>query len=197
MQRFVIVVDTQADFMDPKGALPIAGADTLIDRMQAWLAALSDTEVVGVLFTFDTHGAELYPGSAEAEHFPIHCVRGSPGWSNVLDADCIDAAIPRYVLEKGVFNMWSETDLRVETMGTGKSMERDAFFAKLRDSGVADVVVIGVAADFCVRWAIDGLVERRFSVLIPAGLTCGIRKSIEEVLADDFGSAPVRLEAAA
>jgi nicotinamidase-related amidase len=54
MQRFVIVVDTQADFMLADGALPVAGADALIASMQAWLAALRPEETAGILFTFDT-----------------------------------------------------------------------------------------------------------------------------------------------
>ena len=54
MQRFVVVVDTQADFMCADGALPVAGAEALIAPMQRWLASLRPAETAGVLFTFDT-----------------------------------------------------------------------------------------------------------------------------------------------
>lgn len=197
MQRFVIVVDTQVDFMLPEGALPVAGADALIAPMHDWLASLSTDDAMGVLFTFDTHRTELYRGSPEAEEFPIHCVHRTPGWENVLDPGAIDPAIPVYRLEKGVFDMWAEPDLVIEAAATGETIGRDAFFEKLRTSGVTTVTVIGVAADYCVRWAIDGLLARGFAVEVPVGLTRGIARPIEQVVASDFAGAPVRLEAAA
>ena len=51
--QFVIVVDTQVDFMRPDGALPVAGAEALVAPMHAWLATLEPAETAGVLFTFD------------------------------------------------------------------------------------------------------------------------------------------------
>lgn len=197
MQRFVVVVDTQADFMRADGALPVAGAEALIVPMQRWLASLRPAETAGVLFTFDTHSAEAYPASAEAAQFPLHCVRRTPGWANMLDSGAVDPAIPVYRLEKGVFDMWAEPDVAIEAVATGETVARDAFFAALRARGVQDVAVSGVAADYCVRWAIEGLVARAFSVEVPAGLTRGIARPIEQVVAEDFANAPVRLEAAA
>ena len=193
MKRFVIVVDAQSDFMRADGALSVAGADRLEGPMQAWLTALSPAETAGVLFTFDTHSLETYPGSAEAEQFPPHCLRGTPGWANVLDPSTIDPAIGVYRLEKGVFDMWAEPHGTVEAAGTGETFDRDAFFAHLKRDGVSTATVIGVAADYCVRWAIAGLIERGFTVEVPADLTRGIARSIEEVVRDDFANAPIRL----
>ena len=197
MQRFVIVVDTQADFMKADGALSVGGAEALVAPMQAWLAALSPGETAGVLFTFDTHFADTYRGSAEAEQFPIHCVHRTSGWENVLDPGAIDPGVPVYRLEKGVFDMWAEPDLAIEAVATGEKVARDAFFANLKARGVTEMTVIGVAADYCVRWAIEGLVERGFAVAVPAELTRGIARSIEQVITDEFAEVPVRLEAAA
>ena len=197
MQRLVVVVDTQADFMCADGALPVAGAEALIAPMQRWLASLRPAENAGVLFTFDTHSAETYPSSAEAEQFPLHCVRCTPGWANVLDFGAVDLEIPVYRLEKGVFDMWAETDVAIEAVASGETMARYAFFSSLSGRGVRKVAVIGVAADYCVRWAIEGLVARGFSVELPAGLTRGIARQIEQVVAEDFTNAAVRLETAA
>jgi nicotinamidase/pyrazinamidase len=197
MQRFVVVVDTQADFMCADGALPVAGAEALIAPMQRWLASLRPAETAGVLFTFDTHSAEAYPLSAEADQFPLHCVRRTPGWANMLDSSAVDPAIPIYRLEKGVFDMWAEADVAIEAVATGETVAREAFFAVLRARSVREVAVIGVAADYCVRWAIEGFVARAFAVELPAGLTHGIARPIEQVVAEDFANAPVRLETAA
>ncbi|WP_084583233.1 cysteine hydrolase family protein [Sphingomonas azotifigens] len=195
MRRFIVAVDTQADFMRADGALAVDGAEALIGPMQAWLKALDPAETAGVLFTFDTHLAETFPGSAEAEQFPIHCVRGTPGWQNVLDANAIAPGIPTYRIEKGVFDMWAEPDLMIEAIGSGETTARDAFFAELKARGIEQGTIIGVAADYCVRWAIDGLVARGFSVEVPPNLTRGIARQVEEVLAAAFAGAPVRLAA--
>lgn len=193
MARFVIVVDTQRDFMLADGALSVAGAETLIEPMQKWLAALRPQETAGVLFTFDSHVPEIYAGSAEAEAFPIHCVRGSDGWTNVLDVTLVDPAIPVWRIEKGVFDMWAEDGLVIEDARDPSSaaVPRARFFEQLRANGIRDVTVIGVAADFCVRWAIDGLLTRGFDVSVPPGLTRGIVRQIEEVAVEDFAGLPV------
>ena len=197
MKCFVIVVDMQRDFIAVDGALPVAGAQAIVSPMNAWLAGLHSEDVAGVLFTADTHVPEIYAASAEAEQFPPHCEKGTPGWENVLDPGAIDQAVPVYYLEKGVFDMWAEPDLAIAAVATGEKVARDAFFAELKARGVTEVTVIGVAADYCVRWAIEGLVSRGFAVEVPTRLTRGITRPIEQVIADDFADAPVRLEAAA
>lgn len=190
----VIVVDTQADFMNPDGALSVAGADALAPAMTRFLRSLDPADTAGVLFTFDTHYADTYPASEEAKQFPIHCVRGEAGWHNVLSPDDVAPGVPTFRLEKGVFAMWEEPGLSVEPIRpAGAPQDRDAFFADLRAQGVAAATVIGVAADFCVRWAIDGLVARGFRVTVPAALTAGIARPIARVLADDFAGRTVTL----
>jgi nicotinamidase/pyrazinamidase len=195
MPRFVIVVDTQGDFMNADGALSVAGAAPLAGTMQAWLTGLDPKETAGVLFTFDTHEPEIYAGSPEATQFPIHCVRGSEGWQNVLDWSAIDPAIPLWRLEKGVFAMWEEPGLLLHDARRpdGPGVDRDAFFETLKAEGIGHVTVIGVAADYCVRWAIDGLVERGFVVEVPKGLTKGIARDMDAVIAEEFAGEPVSL----
>jgi nicotinamidase/pyrazinamidase len=185
--RFVVVVDTQYDFMAPDGALSVAGAASLIGPMQSWLAALDPRDTAGVLFTFDTHHQATYAATGEAELFPIHCVRDTPGWHNVLDAEAISPAIPCFRLEKGVFDMWAEPDVMIEPMAGGEAVPRERFFAELRAAGVSEIIVIGVAADYCVRWAIEGLRARNFRCVVPASLTRGIDRAIDIVARDDFG----------
>ena len=195
MQDFVVVVDTQQDFMATDGALSVAGADALVAPMRAFLAGLESERTAGVLFTFDTHVPDIYAASEEARQFPAHCVKGTPGWANMLDPALIDRAIPAWRVEKGVFDMWAEDGLSIED-ARGDAMPpvpRDIFFDRLRDAGVRRVIVIGVAADYCVRWAVAGLVERGFEVVVPAALTRGITRQIETVLAEDFAGAAVNV----
>lgn len=197
MREFVVVVDTQRDFMAVDGALSVAGAAALVAPMRAFLAGLDAGRTAGVLFTFDTHVPRVYAASEEAKTFPAHCVKGTPGWANLLDPALVDRAIPAWRIEKGVFDLWAEDGLLVED-ARGDAMPpvpRDMFFGRLRDAGVRKVTVIGVAADYCVRWAVAGLVERGFEVSVPAALTRGITRQIDVVLAEEFAGAPVRAPA--
>jgi nicotinamidase/pyrazinamidase len=193
MTRFVIVVDTQNDFIAVDGALSVAGAEALVATMQAWLRALDPADTAGVLFTFDTHVPEIYAGSPEAEAFPIHCVRGSEGWRNVLDIALIDPAIPVWRIEKGVFDMWAEDGLSIEDARDPATPQvpREGFFEQLKARGIGTATVIGVAADYCVRWAIEGLVARGFRVDVPEQLTRGIERQIRAVVEGDFAHSPV------
>lgn len=193
MKRFVIVVDTQRDFMLANGALSVTGAEGMIAAMDQWLGALDPAATAGVLFTFDTHRAETYDRSPEAEAFPPHCLRGTAGWENVLDPGSVDPAIPVWWIEKGVFDMWAEDGLTVEDarLPTTPAMPRDRFFADLLACGIQEVAVIGVAADYCVKWTVAGLIERGFTAMVPASLTCGIDKDIREVAAAAFASGSV------
>lgn len=197
MKNFVIVVDMQRDFVAGDGALPVPGAEEIVAPMRRWLAELRPQDVAGILFTADTHVPEIYAGSPEAEQFPPHCIRGTEGWSLVVDPTSVDPAIPTYTLEKGVFDMWEEADLQLARIAVGGMLGRDAFFAGLRDRGVGEVTVVGVAADYCVRWAIEGLLVRDFRVNVLRDLTRGITRSIDAVTEEEWGVAPVKvLEAA-
>lgn len=184
MTGFVIVVDMQRDFVSASGALPVPDAEAIVAPMQAWLATLDEAEVKGVLMTFDTHVPDVYAGSEEAEQFPLHCERGAAGWESVLDTRVIDPEIPVYTLEKGVFDMWAQPNLIVRSLGDGHEDDRDAFFSRLMASGVKRVTVVGVATDYCVRWAVDGLVARGFDVDLPVSFTRGIALDANAVFGD-------------
>jgi nicotinamidase-related amidase len=186
--NFVIVVDTQRDFMAADGALSVAGADALVPAAERFLAHLRPEDTVGILFTYDTHEPEVYAGSPEAEQFPPHCVKGSAGWDNMLSFDRVDPSIPVYRLEKGVFDMWAEPDaaLRDERRPEAPPLPRDAFFERLLLDGVREVTVIGVAADYCVKWAVEGLLARGFAATVPESLTRGIARQIRDVAAEHF-----------
>lgn len=194
MSNFVIVVDMQRDFVAADGALPVPGAEQIVAPMRDWLAGLDPEETAGVLFTFDTHVPAVYAVSEEAKQFPPHCEKGTPGWALVVDPDVVDPAIATWRLEKGVFDMWAEPGLVVESIREGGSVDREAFFSGLLRGEVDDVTVVGVAADYCVRWAVEGLTARGFRVTVPAALTRGISRPIAQVAAEEWAGADVAIE---
>jgi len=195
-KKFVIVIDAQYDFMMPKGKLYVSGAEHTIVPGIEFLQQLTPEDTEGVLFTFDTHSATTYFDQPESKQFPIHCELGTAGWRNVFNHHLVDKKIPTYGLYKNVFNMWEEPGIVVEDLEFGDKFyvqKRETFFDRLKELGVDTVVVMGVAADFCVKWAVDGLVERGFNVEIPRNLTAGIVRDIDTVLVDDFTGKTVKV----
>lgn len=186
---FDIYIDVQCDFMFPDGKLHVPGAERLVEHIQDEIECL-DADSAGALFTFDTHIREIYEQSEEAKQFALHCEKNTAGWQ--LAVDPFTAPVPIYWLEKPVFNMWETPGLRVQRMH-GIGMDRDAFFLYLKANGVNTLRFRGVAADYCVKWAIEGALERGFNVLVVGHLTAGIERDMEQVIREDFDGKPVEL----
>lgn len=190
-KKFVVFIDTQVDFMVEGSALYVTGAQDLIGKLNNFAYHLKLEDTAGVLFTFDTHHANTYESMPESKQFPIHCVYGTPGWENVVNFNVLPFDLPFYQLEKGVFNMWEENEVFVN--GMDGDTEREVFFNKLKAQGVDTVVIVGVAADFCVHWAANGFVERGFNVEIPRALTAGIVRDIDTVVAEEYAGKNVKV----
>lgn len=174
MKRFLVVVDAQNDFMQPYGALSIKGADLVIDKINDFLYSTSKDSYVGALFTFDTHHMPEYVDSEEGKMFPPHCIEDTKGWGLAVSTLMLNYRIPQYTLKKGVFDMWAEEDLYLENQ-YGAKIHRDGFFGNLLyEKEVTEVDVIGVALNFCVKYAVDGLIARGFKVNLYANCTKGI-----------------------
>lgn len=186
MKKFVICVDCQRDFMDANGNLSIPGAESTITYINNYLASLKAKKTVGVLFTFDTHYPETFPQSEEGQQFPPHCYKGTTGWNLAVDPRKLDPAIPVWKLEKNVFDMWHENGLLMQN--SLYDYDRDYFFGQvLKEKKVKQIEVVGVAADFCVKYAIQGLVDRDYVVFMPdPNLTKGIERQIGQVVREDF-----------
>jgi nicotinamidase/pyrazinamidase len=203
-KHFIIVVDAQNDFMHSKGALYVPNSESIIDNINSYLKEQTAENCAGVLFTFDSHDKDSYPISDEAKQFPPHCYMETQGWELAIDPFVISKEIPLYVLRKNFFDMWKQDYLFVVKQVNAHlnrpvaMHSRDAFFRllKLEGSGriekdqnnggkrlpLTKLVIMGVAADVCVSFAIKGAKDRGFDIEIPANTTAGIKKSIEEVL---------------
>jgi nicotinamidase/pyrazinamidase len=191
-KKLVVFIDTQTDFMIEGSALYVNGAQSLISNLNNFAYHLNPAEIEAAIFTFDTHHFETYSSMPESEKFPIHCVYNTPGWENVVNPNIINNRISKYSLRKGVFDMWEESNIVVQKdnvfSDTEQLIDRDIFFEEMKSTGINTVVVVGVAADFCVKWAVDGFIKRGWNVEIPKNLTAGIVKNINEVVAESWNN---------
>ncbi len=192
--KIAVVVDAQVDFMDPNGALFVPGADTVVPIIDEYLSSLTlENGYMGVVFTADTHDEKTYPDSEEAKQFPPHCYQGTDGFGFAIKPQNVPSETQKFILNKGVFDMWEEPKLTVrpyrvtgEFIAYGGEQDREDFFSNIVAAGVEEAEVVGVAADYCVKWAVEGLLARGFKVTLYDNLTAGIDRNIHQVVDEDF-----------
>ncbi len=90
MNKYLIVVDMQKDFVD--GSLGTKEAVAIVPKVQEKINEFKDGKII---FTRDTHFAN-YLSTNEGKHLPVeHCIKGSDGWQiyeglNTDNAEIID-----------------------------------------------------------------------------------------------------------
>ncbi|MES3628548.1 MAG: bifunctional nicotinamidase/pyrazinamidase [Longimonas sp.] len=173
----LLVVDIQNDFC-PGGALAVPEGDTIVPTVNALMDDFN-----AVVFTQDWHpaahqsfasqhdGHEPYDTVempyGEQVLWPDHCIQGSEGaaFHPDLNTDRADLIIRKgFRPEIDSYSAFYENDGATPTGLTGY----------LRERGIDSLVVVGLAADFCVKWsATDGRHEG-FDVYVVEDATRGI-----------------------
>jgi len=165
----LLVIDMQNDFC-PGGALAVARGDEIIPRINALLA-----EYAVRVLTQDWHPlghasfAANHPGAAPFSTIPMpygaqvlwpsHCVQGTDGaaFHPALNTDAADL-----VLRKGFraaidsYSAFFDNDRATPTGLEGY----------LRARGVTDLVLVGLATDFCVAWSALDAARLGFGVTV-------------------------------
>jgi nicotinamidase/pyrazinamidase len=141
MARALVIVDFQNDFA-PGGALAVERGDEIAPRVNE-LAGSGDFDLV--VATRDWHPADHGSFVPEGGTWPVHCVADTPGAQlhPGLDATRVDV-----IVDKG-------QDPRTEGYS---GFEHTHLEDLLRDHGIDEVTVVGLATDYCVKnTALDAL----------------------------------------
>lgn len=174
----LIVVDMQHDFADPSGSLYVRGAEHIVAPVTAEIRAARAAEAT-VVFTQDWHPAHTPHFVIDGGIWPVHCVMGTPGAEFVpgLDPD----GAPEPVVRKGSGPEDGYSGFSVRNLTTDRTKDTE-LSAILDENGVMDVVVVGLAGDYCVKeTAIDG-VRHGFAVEVPLALTRFVELSAGDTL---------------
>lgn len=167
MTKALIVIDVQNDFC-PNGALAVAGGDDIIGGINSLMAAFET-----VALTQDWHPADHasfadnHAGAAPFSQinmpygpqvlWPRHCVQGSAGaaFHAALNTDHAHMIIRKgFRAQIDSYSAFFEND---RTTPTG-------LHGYLQSRGVKEVVLVGLALDYCVA----------YSALDAAGLGYGV-----------------------
>jgi nicotinamidase/pyrazinamidase len=141
MPRALIIVDFQNDFT-PGGALAVPEGDTIAAKINA-LTASGDYDLV--VATRDWHPADHGSFAAQGGPWPVHCVADTEGAQlhPGLDRSRIDVIVDKgQAVDTDGYSGFEATDLE----------------QILRDRGITQVTVVGLATDYCVKnTALDAL----------------------------------------
>lgn len=143
MPRALLIVDFQNDFT-PGGALAVRDGDAIAARIEQ-LARSGDYDLV--VATRDGHPPDHGSFAAQGGPWPVHCVQGTPG-AELHPA--LDRALVDVLVDKG------------QDPGTEgySGFEATGLAELLREHGIDELTVTGLATDYCVlNTALDALRE--------------------------------------
>lgn len=176
----LLVIDLQPDFM-PGGALACHEGDAIVPGIAALLASRRYCTVVA---TQDWHPpghasfASSHPGRAPFETirlhgqpqvlWPDHCVQGTPGAR--LDPR-VDWNAADLILRKGTNPQVDSYSAFRENHGPHGARPSTGLAGWLRDRGIDEVHLCGLARDYCVLWSAQDAAEAGLRVRFLWNLT--------------------------
>jgi nicotinamidase/pyrazinamidase len=168
MARALLIIDFQNDFT-PGGALAVAGGDEIGEPIRA-LAPHFDV----LAATRDWHPPDHASFVTEGGPWPVHCVRDTPGAQLHPAMDGLELSFV--------------ADVGRERDDEGYSgFEKSDLAERLRELGVDEVYVCGLATDYCVRASTIDACAEGFDVTVVTDAIRGVEVEAgdsERALAD-------------
>lgn len=142
--------------MLPGGRLYVPGAEKLLPNIRRLTDAVRQNKVFLV-----SHGCFHTPDDPEFKIFPPHCVKGTAGAELVPEA--LTANVVRVPNEAATqlpedLSRYQQILLEKQTLNIFESRHADVLVRRLGDR--AEFVVFGVVTEYCVSFAVKGLLER-------------------------------------
>ncbi len=142
----LVIVDVQNDFADPRGSLSVRGAPDVIPviNREAALALASGGFLV---LTQDWHPSHTPHFARDGGPWPVHCVADS--WGAELHP-ALDAPPGTCIVRKGSNGEDGYSAFTMRDAVTGADVPT-ILQPLLETAGVQEVVVVGLATDYCVK----------------------------------------------
>jgi nicotinamidase/pyrazinamidase len=210
MSRALIIVDVQNDFCEG-GSLAVAGGADVAGAISEYVDA-HHLEFDHIVATQDWHidpGAHFSDTPDFKDSWPPHCVAGTRGAElhADLDTEYIQAyfqkgqfaaaysgfegllapedAVPTGDRQPGVLSAAGDSALSAAGAETyAPSDEAIGLDDWLQSHDVEDVVVVGIATDYCVMATSLDAVQAGYSVTVIRSLTAGIAEDLEDAIAE-------------
>jgi nicotinamidase/pyrazinamidase len=142
----LIVVDVQNDFADPDGSLSVAGGADVIPVINGEIA-LARSNGGFVVCTQDWHPEHTPHFAKDGGVWPDHCVRDT--WGAELHP-ALETPDDTPVVRKGASGEDGYSGFTMRDQHTGETIPTP-LDPLLREAGITEVVVTGLATDYCVK----------------------------------------------
>ncbi|OWY82634.1 nicotinamidase [Rhodococcus sp. BUPNP1] len=166
--RALLVVDVQNDFCEG-GSLAVEGGSRVASDITRFLQARGD-EYAHIVATRDHHvdpGDHFSPEPDFVDSWPPHCRAGTPGadFHPELTTDRFEAVFSKGA-DDAAYSGFEGTDDEGTTLASW-----------LRDRGVTDVDIVGIATDHCVRATALDAIEEGFGAQVLLPYTAGVSET--------------------
>ncbi|MHA1303431.1 MAG: cysteine hydrolase family protein [Candidatus Heimdallarchaeaceae archaeon] len=160
-------VDTQRDFIEPSGKLYVKNAELIKPNLEklTQYARMSGIRILGSVDYHILSDDEIVEDKEKADYektFPPHCLKGDPGSEKIMETRSDTAIFVDYIpYNTARINEIVDSDAPIYF----RKREFDVFsnpnvLQILNKINPSKIVIYGVAADICVKAAIDGLAMR-------------------------------------
>ena len=168
----LVVVDMQNDFAHPEGSLYVEGGDEVVTAVNDRIAEATAAGAT-VVYTQDWHPESTPHFEKDGGIWPVHCVAGTPGAEFHPDLDVVEGTIR---IKKGVGGEdgYSAFNIRDPESGVESAT---GLADQLRELNVHNVVVLGLALDYCVKETALGAVSEGFETVVLADGTSAVNLS--------------------
>jgi len=185
MHRALIIVDVQNDFCEG-GSLAVAGGS----EVAASITDLVGEATAGYAHVVATRDHHVDPGAHFPDYldsWPVHCVAGTEGVGfHPNFAPSVTSGAVEAVFDKGAYS--------AAYSGFEGTDENGGSLADwLRDRGVTEVDVVGIATDHCVRATALDAAREGFTTRVLLDLTAGVAKETTEAALEQLQAAGVQL----
>ena len=175
MQRYgpavgLVVVDVQNDFADPAGTLFVRGGEGVVVRASQEVGrAIAGGALV--VYTQDWHPPSTPHFAKDGGTWPVHCVAGT--WGAQLHPALLLGG-PRVRKGSSGEDGYSGFTMRDPLTGEERPTELEAI---LRARGVDEVVICGLATDYCVRGTVLDACRLGFETTVLADAVAAVEVS--------------------
>jgi nicotinamidase/pyrazinamidase len=175
-------IDTQRDFLEPDGALFVAGSPAIVPNL-ARLTAHARQRGIPVLATACAHTLD----EPDPEPFLPHCLVGTPGQRRIPATEwpegVVIGTLGRFHDDSG--GLPAHLTLEKRRYDVFSHPEADRVVRRYAAGGPT-FVVYGVATDYCVKAAVLGLLARGQRVAVVADAVRAVDAAGEAEVLTDF-----------
>jgi nicotinamidase/pyrazinamidase len=171
----LVVVDLQNDFADPAGSLAVTGGEAIVPVVNDAVRSARDAGAL-VVVTQDWHPESTPHFAKDGGIWPVHCVAGTWG-AELHPSFSAPVDLPR--VRKGSNGEDGYSGFTMRDPATGQETPTE-LQATLRNRGIENVAICGLATDYCVKATALDAVRLGFGVTLIGSAIAAVNLSPDD-----------------